>query len=63
GADTAPTDVPALLMFLTTFRANQFAEGAAIGIKKTVRKNPSPLGLRSSTMARLKPTTRQPAIC
>lgn len=32
GADHAPTDVPALLMFMTTFRANQFAEGAAIGI-------------------------------
>ncbi|WP_299426099.1 carbohydrate ABC transporter permease [uncultured Meiothermus sp.] len=31
GADNAPTDVPALLMFITTFRANQFAEGAAIG--------------------------------
>ncbi|MDX2006908.1 MAG: sugar ABC transporter permease [Meiothermus sp.] len=31
GADNAPTDVPALLMYLTTFRANQIAKGAAIG--------------------------------
>jgi len=32
GADNAPTDVPALLMYLTAFRANQFAKGAAIGV-------------------------------
>jgi glucose/mannose transport system permease protein len=32
GADNAPTDVPALLMYLTTFRANQIAKGAAIGM-------------------------------
>jgi glucose/mannose transport system permease protein len=31
GADYAPTDVPALLMYLTAFRGNQFAKGAAIG--------------------------------
>lgn len=31
GADNAPTDVPALLMYLTTFRANLIAKGAAIG--------------------------------
>jgi glucose/mannose transport system permease protein len=31
GADNAPTDVPALWMYLTTFRANQIAKGAAIG--------------------------------
>lgn len=30
GADNATTDVPALLMYLRSFRANQFAEGAAI---------------------------------
>jgi glucose/mannose transport system permease protein len=30
GADNATTDVPALLMYLTTFRANQFSKGAAI---------------------------------
>ena len=30
GADNAATDVPALLMYLRSFRANQFAEGAAI---------------------------------
>jgi len=32
GPDNAWTDVPALLMFITTFRGNQFAKGAAIGI-------------------------------
>jgi glucose/mannose transport system permease protein len=32
GPDNAPTDVPSLLMYLTTFRANQFAKGAAIGV-------------------------------
>lgn len=32
GADNAPTDVPALLMYLTAFRSNQFAKGAAIGM-------------------------------
>jgi glucose/mannose transport system permease protein len=31
GADYAPTDVPALLMYITSFRGNQFAKGAAIG--------------------------------
>jgi len=32
GLDNSPTDVPAVLMYLTAFRANQFAEGAAIGV-------------------------------
>lgn len=32
GADNATTDVPALLMYLRAFRANQFAEGAAVAI-------------------------------
>lgn len=32
GADNAITDVPALLMYLRTFRGNQFAEGAAIAM-------------------------------
>ena len=32
GPDNAYTDVPALLMFITTFRGNQFAKGAAIGV-------------------------------
>jgi glucose/mannose transport system permease protein len=32
GPDNAWTDVPALLMFVTTFRGNQFAKGAAIGV-------------------------------
>jgi glucose/mannose transport system permease protein len=32
GPDNAWTDVPALLMFVTTFRGNQFAKGAAIGM-------------------------------
>ena len=32
GPDNAATDVPALLMYLTAFRANQFAKGAAIGV-------------------------------
>jgi len=31
GPDNAYTDVPALLMYVTTFRGNQFAKGAAIG--------------------------------
>ncbi len=31
GPDYAPTDVPALLMYITAFRGNQFAKGAAIG--------------------------------
>lgn len=32
GPDNARTDVPALLMFITTFRGNQFAKGAAIAM-------------------------------
>jgi glucose/mannose transport system permease protein len=32
GPDNTSTDVPALLMFITTFRGNQFAKGAAIGV-------------------------------
>ncbi len=32
GVDHATTDVPALLMYLRSFRANQFAQGAAIAI-------------------------------
>jgi glucose/mannose transport system permease protein len=32
GPDNAWTDVPALLMYITTFRGNQFAKGAAIGV-------------------------------
>lgn len=32
GVDNVRTDVPALLMYLTAFRGNQFAKGAAIGI-------------------------------
>lgn len=32
GADNAVTDVPALLMYLTSFRSNQFAKGAAISM-------------------------------
>ncbi len=32
GVDNATTDVPALLMYLRSFRANQFAEGAAIAM-------------------------------
>ncbi len=32
GPDNSRTDVPALLMFITTFRGNQFAKGAAIGV-------------------------------
>lgn len=32
GADNAATDVPALLMFITAFRGNQFSKGAAIGV-------------------------------
>lgn len=31
GPDNASTDVPALLMYITAFRGNQFAKGAAIG--------------------------------
>ena len=32
GPDNATTDVPGVLMFLTAFRANQFAKGAAIAM-------------------------------
>ena len=32
GADNATTDVPALLMYLRSFRANRFADGAAIAM-------------------------------
>jgi glucose/mannose transport system permease protein len=32
GADNATTDVPALLMYLTAFRGNQFSKGAAIAM-------------------------------
>ena len=32
GPDNFATDVPALLMYLTAFRANQFAKGAAIAV-------------------------------
>ncbi len=32
GPDNANTDVPALLMYITTFRGNQFGKGAAIGV-------------------------------
>ncbi|MGC8875753.1 carbohydrate ABC transporter permease [Thermus sp.] len=32
GLDYAPTDVPAIYMYLLAFRGNQFAKGAAIGI-------------------------------
>ena len=32
GADNATTDVPGILMYLTSFRANQFAKGAAIAV-------------------------------
>ena len=32
GPDNAATDVPALLMFITAFRGNQFAKGAAIAV-------------------------------
>jgi len=32
GPDNSRTDVPALLMYVTTFRGNQFAKGAAIGV-------------------------------
>jgi glucose/mannose transport system permease protein len=32
GSDNATTDVPALLMYLRSFRANRFAEGAAIAM-------------------------------
>ncbi len=32
GPDNAVTDVPALLMFITAFRGNQFAKGAAIAV-------------------------------
>lgn len=32
GLDYAPTDVPAIYMYLLAFRGNQFAKGAAIGL-------------------------------
>lgn len=32
GPDNAPTSVPAISMYLTTFRGNQFAKGASIGV-------------------------------
>lgn len=32
GPDNAPTSVPAILMYLTTFRGNQFAKGASIAV-------------------------------
>jgi glucose/mannose transport system permease protein len=32
GADNATTDVPGILMYLTSFRSNQFAKGASIAI-------------------------------
>ena len=32
GADNATTDVPGILMYLTAFRGNQFAKGAAIAV-------------------------------
>ena len=32
GADNAQTDVPGILMYLTAFRGNQFAKGAAIAV-------------------------------
>lgn len=32
GTDNAPTSVPAISMYLTTFRGNQFAKGAAIAV-------------------------------
>ncbi|WP_027481633.1 carbohydrate ABC transporter permease [Deinococcus pimensis] len=32
GPDNTQTDVPALLMYITAFRGNQFAKGAAIGV-------------------------------
>jgi glucose/mannose transport system permease protein len=32
GPDNTSTDVPALLMYITTFRGNQFAKGSAIGV-------------------------------
>jgi len=32
GADNATTDVPGILMYLTSFRANEFAKGAAIAV-------------------------------
>ena len=32
GADNASTDVPGILMYLTAFRGNQFAKGAAIAV-------------------------------
>lgn len=32
GADNATTDVPGILMYLTSFRSNQFAKGAAIAV-------------------------------
>ena len=32
GPDNATTDVPGILMFVTAFRGNQFAKGAAIAM-------------------------------
>ncbi len=32
GADNSTTDVPGILMYLTSFRGNQFAKGAAIAV-------------------------------
>lgn len=32
GPDNAPTSVPAILMFLTTFRGNELAKGASIAV-------------------------------
>jgi glucose/mannose transport system permease protein len=32
GPDNATTDVPGVLMFVTAFRGNQFAKGAAIAV-------------------------------
>ena len=32
GPDNATTDVPGVLMFVTAFRGNEFAKGAAIAI-------------------------------
>jgi glucose/mannose transport system permease protein len=32
GPDNATTDVPGILMFVTSFRGNQFAKGAAIAM-------------------------------
>ena len=32
GPDNATTDMPGVLMFVTAFRGNQFAKGAAIAV-------------------------------